>query len=402
MLTKQIRLTKELVAQLQALVDSGIYPNLSEAVRDAVRRMVTGTTSKVMPIESKERKAIEKAASEIKKQFQNPTGTTDFYPEEEAIKLNIFNRLRKTAENFGFKEVDVPIIETLDLLKAKQGQEITSQIFTIEKKSDEELAIRAEFTPSLARMFVAKQKALAKPVKWFCINKVLRYERPQKGRLREFFQFNCEIYGSAKPEADAECINLITASLKSLGLTDSDFVIKLNNRKLMQGLLEELIGKEKINDFLSLLDKRAKITEAEFSQRLGELGITIDLDKFLNSTLDNLETQNETAKQGIEELKGILSLVDKNIVKFDIETVRGLAYYTGTVFEVYDKEEKYRSIAGGGRYDQMIELFKGEPTAATGFGLGYATLSLLLEDRNLVPVPDTSPDYFIAIVNNEV
>jgi len=391
------------------LVEWGLYPNISEAIRDAVRRLITGRDQPLnikpidKPVDKKEvRKVQEKVVKEIKEQFQKPTGTIDFYPEEESIKNNIFNKLKKAAVNFGFLEVDVPIIESLDLLKAKQGEEITSQIFTIEKKGDEEFAIRAEFTPSLARMFVAKQKALAKPVKWFCINKVLRYERPQKGRLREFFQFNCEVYGSDKPEADSECINLIISSLKSLGLTENDFTIKLNNRKLMQGLLSELGD---VNKILAILDKKRKISDDEFNELLKEVGLDdskIDkLNQLLITPVDKIKVNNDTAKQGLEELKQILNLVDTKFVDFDFETVRGLAYYTGTVFEVFDKAGKFRSIAGGGRYDQMIELFKGEPTPATGFALGYATLSLLLEDKKLIPVPNTAPDYYIAIVNEE-
>jgi histidyl-tRNA synthetase len=414
--TLQIRLTKGLVKEIQKLVDKDIYSSVSEAVRDSVRRFVLGQEEKLVIPEKQDkeqqdqdkqaaRNIQKKIIKEIKKQFSKPTGTVDFYPKEESIKSQIFKKLRQAALNFNFKEVDTPIIESLDLLKAKQGDEILSQIFTIEKKGDEEFGIRAEFTPSLARMFVSKQKELPKPVKWFCINKVLRYERPQKGRLREFFQFNCEIYGSSKAEADAELINLITASLKSLGLTENDFKINLNNRKLMIGLIEE-INKGKVDDILATIDKRKKITDEDFNQKLTEIGLNNEqiqqLNTLLQTEINNIKTNNKQAQEGLDEIKQILELTDNNIVKFDIETVRGLAYYTGTVFEVFDKEEKFRSIAGGGRYDQMIELFKGEPTPATGFGLGYATLSLLLKEKNLLPEPNLAPDYFIIIVNDEV
>jgi len=426
--TLQIRLTKELLNEISMLIDWGIYSSTSEAVRDAVRRLVTGVEAPIRNIpkqvekEAKEvkqeikpevkevkpeaREIIKKLDKEVKKQFQKPTGTLDFYPEDKETQNKIFEILAKTAVRFGFKEVDSPIIETMDLLKAKQGEEIKKQIFTIEKKGDEEFAIRAEFTPSLARMFVAKQKELQKPVKWFCINKVLRYERPQAGRLREFFQFNVEMYGSNKPEADAEMINLVIACMKNLGLNENDFFVKINNRELLQGLLLEIVDQSDLDKVISLIDKKAKITEEDFDKEAIALGLNEDkikrIKKLINSSLKDLKPENELAKKGLDNLKEILTYVDNKYVQVDLATARGLAYYTGTVFEVYDKDEKFRSIAGGGRYDQMIELFKGEQTPATGFALGYATLSLLLGDKARIPSIDLSVDYFIVIVNDGV
>jgi histidyl-tRNA synthetase len=275
MQTLQIRLTKGLIQEIQKLVDRDIYSSTSEAVRDSVRRLVTKVETPInIPEEPKEvRKTIKKLDKEVKKQFKNPTGTLDYYPEDNATKNKVFEILKQTALRFGFKEIDSPIIETIDLLKAKQGDEIKKQIFTIEKKGDEEFAIRAEFTPSFARMFIAKQKEIQKPVKWFCIDKVLRYERPQQGRLREFFQFNCEMYGSSKPESDAEIINLVIASLKNLGLDENDFFVKVNNRELLQGMLLEIIEKEKLDDVFSIIDKRQKIPEEEFEEELIKLGL---------------------------------------------------------------------------------------------------------------------------------
>ncbi len=409
MQTLQIRLTKELINEIKILVDIGIYPNVSEAVRDSVRMLVTSkeTPKGIPPARQEEIKTIqEKIQKEIQQQFQNPKGTEDYYPEEMSIRNNVFNILRKNALKFGFLEVDSPIIEDLDLLKAKQGEDIINQIFVIEKKGDEELALRAEFTPSLTRMFIAKQKSIPKPVKWFCINRVFRYERPQAGRQREFFQFNVEIYGSSKPEADAEIINLAINSLKDLGLSEKDFFVKINNRKLTQGLLLEVIEEKQLEDVMRVIDKRKKIKEKEWYEEFRKLELSdLQINKikdFLDSNINNLKPINELSKQGLKELKEVLKLLDKKFVKVDLSAVRGLAYYTGTVFEISDTKEKFRSITGGGRYDDMVELFKGDETPATGFGMGYSTLRLLLKEKGLLPKEDIGVDYYIAIVNKKV
>jgi len=415
MLTKQIRLTKDLLNELQMLVEWGLYPNISEAVRDAVRRLVTGNEAPIKQLQSpgldknkevKAQEVKENLNKELKKQFQKPKGTEDFFPEEMSIKNKVFDVLRKNALLYGFTEVDSPVIEDLNLLKAKQGEEIVGQIFTIEQKSEEELALRAEFTPSLARMFISEQKAIPKPVKWFCINKVFRYERPQAGRAREFFQFNVEIYGSNKSEADAEIINLAISSLKDLGLTEKDFFVKINNRKLIQGLLLEIVDEKLFDGVMRVIDKKNKITEQEWDSEFEKLGLERtkieQIKRVLNSDIDSLNPKSEMAKNGLQELKGIMNFLDKKFIKIDISTVRGLAYYTGIVFEIYDTKQKFRSIAGGGRYDNMIELFRGEATAATGFGMGYSTLRLLLNDRKLLPESELSVDYYIAIVTDDV
>lgn len=414
MLTKQIRLTKDLLNELQMLVEWGLYPNISEAVRDAVRRLVTGKEAPIKPLqapqtEEKETKVKEikkKLDKELKKQFQKPKGTEDYFPQKASIRSQIFSILKKNALKYGFLEVDSPIIEDLNLLKAKQGEDIVGQIFTIEQKGEEELALRAEFTPSLARMFIAKQKAIPKPVKWFCINKVFRYERPQAGRAREFFQFNVEIYGSNKPEGDAEIINLAIDSLKDLGLTENDFFVKINNRKLIQGLLLELIDEKRLEVVMRTIDKKTKLTEEEWDEEFKKTGLDVvtvnKIKNILDSDINSLNPKNELAIEGLKELKEILILIDSKFVKVDLSTVRGLAYYTGIVFEIFDSRQKFRSITGGGRYDKMIELFRGEPTPATGFGMGYSTLRLLLKEKNLLPEPDTSVDYFIVIINDEV
>jgi len=411
----QIRLTKELINEIKLLVDLGVYSSTSEAVRDAVRRLVTGreTPLNVVPKSKEEevKKIEEKLEKEVKEQLQKPTGTVDFFPEEMAIRKDIFRKFMKTAESYNFKQIETPAFENLSLLTKKEGEEIKQQIFTLEKKGDEEFGLRFDVTVPTARMFIEKQKSLPKPVKWFYLTRMWRYERPQKGRLREFYQYGTELFGSSKPEADAEVISLLIDSFLSVGLSPKDFFVKINNRKLLEGLLKEFIEEGNVFEITGIIDKKSKITEEEFDNELKKIKVDEEkINKIKNiiniSDLKQLKKLklNDLAKEGLEELSNILKLLKtkKEFLKIDLSTARGLAYYTGTVFEAYDKDEKYRALAGGGRYDKMIEMFKGEPTPATGFGLGYATLTLLLKERNLLPKIGLGPDYFIAIVNDDV
>ncbi len=415
--TIQIRLTSEQIEVLQSLVGAGIYPSKSEAVRDAVRKYIRAWEQGAPPeqIQAAEKKIeteLVKAITEEVKQYQKVKGAVDFYPEEKAVKETIFAKLRETATNFNFKEIETPAFETLELLTAKSGEEIKTQIFILEKRSTEQLGLRFDLTIPAARMFVEKQKELTKPVKWFYIDKMWRYEAPQKGRLREFYQFGVELFGSDKPEADAEIIALAIESLKNLGLSKRDFFVKINNRKLLESLLLEIIPREKLEDVTRLIDKSGKITEQEFVQELKKLKLNetqvagikniISLKGKPADVLKKITKENETIAAAVEEVKQIIDNLGEyeEYLVLDLSVARGLAYYTGTVFEVFDREQKYRALAGGGRYDKLVELYKGQPTPATGFGMGYATLSLLLEEKGLLPKPQLEPDYFVLVIGN--
>ncbi len=336
--------------------------------------------------------------------YNKVKGTVDHYPEERAVQKMVFDSFRQMAARYNFQEIEPPAMEHMDLLTRKSGDEVRSQIFMLFKRSDEELGLRFEFTASSARMFISRQKELSKPVKWYSIGKLWRYERPQAGRQREFYQFNAEIYGSGKPEADSEVINLAIDSLLSLGLKKKDFIVKVNNRKLLQGLLQETVPNKKIEDVLRIIDKRSKITGSEFIKELNKIKINnIEVQKIigiLGYSLNELRTMNLSglAKEGFDELKSMMKYLDKSVVKFDISTARGLAYYSGTVFEIYDSKEKFRALCGGGRYDRMIELFGGQETPATGFAIGYSTVALLLREKGLDNNPLPAPDYFIALI----
>ena len=413
MQTIQIRLTEEQIDVLQSLVGSGIYPSKSEAVRDAVRKYIRAwelgmPPEQIQAAEKKVEQELIKVIEEEAKQYQKVKGTVDYYPEEKAAKEYILSKLRNTERNFNFKEIETPAFETLELLTAKSGEEIKTQIFTLEKKSTEQLGLRFDLTVPAARLYIEKQKELPKPVKWFYIDKMWRYEAPQKGRLREFYQFGVELFGSDKPEADAEVISLAIDSLKNLGLTSNDIVVKLNNKKLLEGLLLQSIPKEKLEDVIRIIDKSAKISEEDFENELKKLKLDenqiSDVKKIISfkgkpsEIINKISAKTEDTKSALLEINktaGLLSAYEDFIV-LDLSVARGLAYYTGTVFEIFDKNGEFRAIAGGGRYDKLIELFNGESTPATGFGMGYATLSLLLESRGLIKKQDLSPDYYVA------
>ncbi len=346
--------------------------------------------------------------------YQRIKGADDFYPTEQAIREAIYAKLDDQARKFGFQRVDMPAIETVKLLTAKSGEEVKQQIFVLEQKGSEELGLRFDLTVPMTRMFVAKQKELQKPVKWFSINKMWRYEAPQAGRQREFSQLSAELFGSDKPEADAQCINLIIACLESLGLTEKDFTIRINNRKLLEGLLLEVASQEKLPEIVRLVDKSNKIGEIEFTQELKKLGL--DLQKIevvkkivklqgppsILSTVRKELAPNALATEGLNELENVLRFVDKKYITINLSIARGLAYYTGNVYEAFDKQGKYRALAGGGRYDQLVQLLGGEPTPATGFAIGMETLRLLLEEKGKLPKIEIGPEYYVAPVNEEM
>jgi len=266
MSTIQIRLTGEQIDVLRSMVGSGIYPSKSEAVRDAVRKYIRAfeqglPIDQVETIEHEVQEEMKEMIQEEIKNYQNVKGTVDFYPEDKYIKEAVFTKLRDTAVRFNFNEIETPSFETLELLTAKSGEEIKTQIFTLEKRSTEQLGLRFDLTIPTTRLFIQKQKELPKPVKWFYIDRMWRYEKPQKGRLREFYQYGVEMYGSDKPEADAEVIALAIESLKNLGLTQKDIIVKINNRKLLEGLLLEIIPKEKMEAAKMLKTTVEKLVE---------------------------------------------------------------------------------------------------------------------------------------------
>ncbi|MBI4441468.1 histidine--tRNA ligase [Candidatus Woesearchaeota archaeon] len=339
-------------------------------------------------------------------------GTFDFYPEDKYAKEAILDTLRTVAERANFKWVETPALETIKLLTRKSGDEVRDQIFVIEQRGAEQFGLRFDMTVPLARMFLAKQKELPKPVKWCYTTRMWRYEAPQKGRLREFYQFGCELFGPATAAADAEVIGVVINALKEVGLSENDFVVKISNRKLIQGLLYDLVPKDKMDEALRIIDRAPKTTSDDVVQQLEKAGIRkvkevlrlLEMKGKPQTVFADLDksTLNELAREGLAELKAIATLVPSPSIVLDLSVVRGLAYYTGFVFECLDKQGKYRALAGGGRYDDLVQLLGGEATPAVGFALGYSTLSLLLEELGRLPKQVPAPQLFCVVIDEAV
>jgi len=345
--------------------------------------------------------------------FQAPTGTRDFYPAELSRLRYVQDAWRRTSINHGFEEIDGPTFEHLDLYTVKSGEGIVSELFSFERFGGEKkFALRPEFTPTLARMYASKAASLPKPTKWFWMQNCYRAERPQRGRLREFCQWNCDILGtgsdepSARTETDCELIGCCISTFQSLGLTHREVQVCISDRHLVHDILLELgIPATRTDDAINFLDRRGKLDVEERraeSKRLylGEdFGLRFD---DLAREYEDLEANRGSIAAKIERLKGLASVVavyDKlkaagfqDWIVPNPSIVRGLAYYTGMVFEVHEVSGAERAIAGGGRYDKLIEMFGGPPTPAVGFGMGDVVLSLVLQDKGLFPTDDAVAD----------
>ncbi|HLC63698.1 MAG TPA: histidine--tRNA ligase [Candidatus Nanoarchaeia archaeon] len=327
-------------------------------------------------------------------------GTRDFYPEEMEIENYILDTWKKVAKNYNYKEIEGPILESAEIYK-KSGQEIPEQTYQLQDKSGRQLVLRPELTPTIARM-IQQRKDLSKPIKWFSLPRCFRYEAPQSGRQREFYQFNIDCLGSDSMLADAEILATLIDIMKSFGLTEKDFYIRISNRKVLQSLIES-IGFLKIKELFRLIDKKDKLTEEAFLFSLKELGMTKDqierLSSFLNiNQIDKIQMycKDLVGKQGYEELSSLLNYLEQmNISKYckiDLSIMRGFDYYTSTVFELFDNEKKYRAIAGGGRYDDLAGI------PGVGYGMGDIVLQLFLEEKlKLKKIKKQSSVYILCI-----
>jgi histidyl-tRNA synthetase len=333
---------------------------------------------------------------------QAPTGTRDLYPADAARRRFILEAWRRASILHGFEEVDGPTFEHLDLYTVKSGEGIVSELFSFTRAGgDKTFALRPEFTPTLARLYAAKAGSLPKPTKWFMAGPFFRAERPQRGRLREFLQWNVDMLGEAGPAADAEIIAACVALLRGLGLSPKDVRVKINHRAaLAQWLVQRGVGAERHGELFKLLDAKGKMDVREFAAKLAAFGFSPDQAEVFRAGLVRVTVDERTPAgtltdhvvdltyfaQAVTPLAqeltraGVIGWVD-----FDLSIVRGLAYYTGMVFEVHEAGGKERALAGGGRYDNLVELFGGPPTPAVGFGMGDVVLSLVLQDKGLMP-----------------
>lgn len=328
-------------------------------------------------------------------------GFRDFYPEplphtdvwSAAARQYIFDKWREMSRRYNFREYDGPPLEPLELFTTKSGDEIVGQLYNFADKGERNIALRPEMTPTLARMVSAHERQYKKPIKWFAIPQLYRYERQQKGRLREHFQFNADIVGENDPAADAELIALLIDTLRSFGLTESDFVIRLSSRNAWQEFFERGKGNpDSAYEFYQVIDKLERATPEETEKKLAALGFSLAV---VNQFID---AGKPTAELG-SVLQNLAARGLGNFVKVDYRVIRGLAYYTGVVFEAFDCKGEFRAIAGGGRYDNLVKLISGGKVnlPALGFGMGDVVLLELLKARKLLPVFGSSVDVFVLI-----
>ena len=342
-------------------------------------------------------------------------GTRDFYPPDMARRNWIIDGWKKVSVRNGFEEYDGPIFEYLKMFQIKSGDEIVDQLFSLKDRGGRDLALRPEITPTLARMVNQQINSLPKPIKWFSVPRLFRAERPQKGRLREFFQWNIDIIGVDDVLADAEIIFTTVDYLREAGLTHKDIKLKISRRKMLAALLTNLgISEKKIEPVYTVLDEKAKLPTDVFEKNLSDLvGDKQKTDQILefmtpgppfNKMVQTLASgaQSPLAHAATElcELQASLDLMGiKEYWEFDPSIVRGLAYYTGIVFEVHDIRGGLRAICGGGRYDNLLHDFGGPRIPATGMGMGDCVLGILLDERGLFKPEKEQLDYFVAFVD---
>ncbi|MGB9911033.1 MAG: histidine--tRNA ligase [Microgenomates group bacterium] len=337
-----------------------------------------------------------------KLKFSLVRGFEDFYPPQMATRRWLFEKMRSVSRLFGYQEYEGPCLESFALYAAKSGEELVKeQTFIVKTKSGEKLALRPELTPTLARMVAQKQETLPRPIRWFSIGPRWRYEKPQKGRTREFYQWDVDLLGWESPEADAEVIALAVEFLKEVGLTPSQVVIKVNHRQLMEKKLDLIeIPKSKIPQIFKAIDKKEKMKEEEWEAWLKEIG----LDKLQIADLKKILKDKDFAGES-EELTAIFSTLKdlgvEKYVEFDPLIVRGLDYYTGTVFEARDRKGEFRAILGGGRYDNLVEVIGGPRIPGVGFAAGDKVIQQVLEKFGKWPKINPLPTKVLVTVFDE-
>src|SRR5688572_21348679 len=337
-------------------------------------------------------------------------GFRDFYPEEFAARAFILKTWRDVARRFAFVEYDGPPLEPLDLYTKKSGDEIVGQLYTFTDKGDREVALRPEMTPTLARMVSAKANAMRKPIRWFSVPQLFRYERQQKGRLREHFQLNVDIIGEASVAADAELLAVAIDVMRALGLTPQDVRARVSDRRLLTALLSDVgVKKSELPAVFAAIDKTGReprdVTLEKVEKAVSSVQARRGLERILKHSkdLNAIEKEFSESRAVLEEIArmreylGFLEALGVgDWVDFDLSIVRGLAYYTGKVFELFDAKGEFRAICGGGRYDDLLSTIGDVDLPALGFGMGDVVLTELLRVRHLVPANELATEYWVA------
>ncbi|HEY3013217.1 MAG TPA: histidine--tRNA ligase [Gemmatimonadales bacterium] len=342
-------------------------------------------------------------------------GFRDFYPTDLALRSHIFRIWRTVASRYGFEEYDGPPLEPLDLYTAKSGDEIVGQLYNFKDKGDRDVALRPEMTPTLARMVAARAGELRKPIRWFSIPQLFRYERQQRGRLREHFQLNCDLIGEPGPLADAEIIALAIDVMRAFGLGPQDVRVRVSDRRVLTAILHHrgvpAPVMPKAFDFIDKVERLRREQIAEFSSRpeifapatvsdLEEVSRIRGWDR-LDEELARSPALARSATPLRETHQALVGMGLAEFVDLDLTIVRGLAYYTGIVFELFDTGRTLRAICGGGRYDSLLRDLGGVDLPALGFGMGDVVLAELLNEKGLVPADIASIDVFLAFITNE-
>ena len=338
-------------------------------------------------------------------------GFREFGPEDMALRNHVFAAWRDVARRYGFSEYDGPPLEPLALYAEKSGEEIVGQLYAFRDRGDRRVALRPEMTPTLARMLGSRGRAMAKPIRWFSIPQLFRYERSQRGRLREHFQFNVDVVGEAAVAADAEALAVAVDAVRALGLGAADFAARVNDRRLVVAVMKALaVPASAVDGCLDVLDKAARTQPAASRQRLEALGVpSPQAEEFLALAAGDGPRSLDDLKRRFADVPDVLAAAAplaeharllcamglRAYVEFDFSVVRGLAYYTGIVFELFDRAGELRAICGGGRYDGLLARLGGDALPAVGFGMGDVVLGELLRDRGLAPDGAPGLDYFV-------
>jgi histidyl-tRNA synthetase len=342
-------------------------------------------------------------------------GARDFYPPDKRLQKYMFSKWREVAERFGYEEYDAPILEPLEIYLAKTGEEIVNeQTYAFEDRGGRKVVIRPEMTPTVSRMVAAQRQELAYPLRWYSIPNLWRYERPQRGRLREHWQLNVDIFGVAGIGAEYEIITLVDAMFKAYGASREMYEIRLNSRQLMDRALGEYLGldEQEAHDISKLIDRMAKLERGKFiaavdavlSAQHREAGVTEKLLSLLDTkelTKLPAELKKHASTRELQEMLNMLSDAGIKNARFDITLMRGFDYYTDIVFEVFDTHpDNSRSMLGGGRYDGLVGLFGVAPVPTVGFGWGDVTLANFLELHHLIPELRPEVDAYVVLVGD--
>jgi histidyl-tRNA synthetase len=343
--------------------------------------------------------------------YERVKGFKDFYPPEMAAHREVIDTVETVVRRYGFREINTPRLERAEMWTDKSGEEIVEELYAFEDQSGRRVTLTPELTPTVARMVAERGKALTKPIKWFSTRPFWRYEQVQQGRFREFYQTNLDVFGSSEPTADAEVLAVVVDALTELGLTGEDFEVRVSHRDVLSATLESIDADVDVRAAIRAVDKRAKIDRGEYLRGLRDAGLSADqareFDEALAAGNDDLGellafADSAELEAAVDNLRAVLAAVEdfgaREYCELSLHTARGLDYYTGVVFECFDSTgDVSRSVFGGGRYDDLIESFGGQPTPAVGVAPGVmnSTLPLLLKRAGVWPEEAISTDYYV-------